>query len=214
MKHSHESSTQELSEQRLNGPSSDASKQMVNSQPLVEKVSKIVAISTPGVTFADHPPSSQASLVDGDSPMPSSYDDSHSEDSLPSSPVVSSQSNSISPKRKTCSDTSDQEESSPKRSRTRVKRVTREHHSTTDILTRLHAIYPILKEYTDQMKKKKDVVIEHETGSTLSLDMSGAYNVPDMDRVWKFCEDYEDWYSKRGRSEQYNQAGWCFTDTS
>ncbi|KAF5682611.1 hypothetical protein FCIRC_4906 [Fusarium circinatum] len=147
---------------------------MVNSRTLVEKGTKVVAISTPEATSSGPSHSSQASSVDKDSPMPSSCDDLHSEDTYSSSLVVSSPSSSISPKRKTCSDASNQEEPSPKRSRAKVKHVTREHPSTGDILTRLHAIYPILKEYTDLMKKKKDVVIEHEAGFTLSLDMSGA----------------------------------------
>ncbi|KAF5619780.1 hypothetical protein F52700_11608 [Fusarium sp. NRRL 52700] len=138
MRHSHESSTQELPEQRPEHPSPDASKQMVNSQTSVDKESKVDAISTPQVTSSDPSPNFQASIADEDS-MPSSGDDSHS-----SSPIVSSPRSSLSPKRKTCSDALDKEEPSPKKSQTSANYTTREHPSTTDILACLHAIYPIL----------------------------------------------------------------------
>ncbi|KAG5761416.1 hypothetical protein H9Q72_010470 [Fusarium xylarioides] len=213
-----ESSRQELPEQSPERPSSNTSKQMVNSQTLSDKASEIDAISTPEATCSDPSLSSQASVVDEGSPMLSSCDDSRSDDTYSSSPIVSSPHSSISPKRKTCCDASDQEDPSPKRTQTSANHFTKEHPSTIDILARLHAIYPILKEYTNLMtKKKKDIVIENEPGFILSLDMTGAYDVPDMGIVLKFCEAYEAyeaWYVDRGLGEHLQRAGWCFKDTA
>ncbi|KAF4473341.1 hypothetical protein FAGAP_13223 [Fusarium agapanthi] len=189
-----ESSRQEPPEQRLERPSSDTFKEMDVLQTLADKGSKIDVISTAEVSSPDPSPSSQTSIVKEDSPMPSSWDDSRSEDTYSSSPIVLSPHSSISPKRKTCCDASDQEDPSPKRTQPSVNHVTKEHPSTIDILVRLHAIYPILKEYTDlKTKKKKDIVIEHEAGFILSPVMTGAYDVPDIGIALKFCEAYEAW---------------------
>lgn len=62
--------------------------------------------------------------------------------------------------------------------------------------------------------KNKDIVIKHETGFTLSLDLTGAYDFPDMEMVWKFYKVYEPWYIERGRFEQLQRGGWCFTESA
>ncbi|KAF5710831.1 hypothetical protein FMUND_9327 [Fusarium mundagurra] len=182
---------QELPEQCLEPPSSDTSKEIDESPTFADKGSNIDAISTDEVSSSSPSPSSQSSVVEENSPLSSSCDDSRSEDTYSSSPIVSSPHSSISPKRKTCCDASAQEDPSPKRTQTSANHFTKEHPSTIDILARLHAIYPILKEYTNLMtEKKKDTVIEHEKG-ILSIDMTGAYDVPDMNIVLEFCEAYE-----------------------
>ncbi|KAF5529251.1 hypothetical protein FPHYL_14241 [Fusarium phyllophilum] len=210
-----EFSRQELPEQRLERPSSDTSKEIDGSPTLADKGSNIHAISTDQGSSSDPSPSSQTSIIDEGSPLLSSYDDSHSEDTYASSPIVSSPHSSMSPKGKTCCDASDQEDPSPKRTQTSVNHITKERPSTIDILARLHAIYPILKEYTNLMtKEKKDIVIENKAGFILSLDMTGAYDVPDMGIVLKFCEAYEAWYVDRGLGEHLQRAGWCFTNTA
>ncbi|KAH7200389.1 hypothetical protein DER44DRAFT_901917 [Fusarium oxysporum] len=200
-----ESSIQELPKKRLDRPSSNTSKKIMNSEALFNKRFRVNIITPPAVTFSDPSPSSHASIVDdGSSLLPSGCHDSCSEDTYSSSSIVPSPSRSISPKRlaRTASfDASDEEDPSPKRTRTSVDHVTIQRPSTTNILARFHAIYLIPEEHTECMKKN-DVLRVQTTGPIDYLVKSGAYDNADMGRVWNFYEAYGAWYANQGRKDQ------------